>query len=135
LVPHRQSGAARQFCEWKKTPAGKQPHAIGLKGGRLMAFAGSWETWRSPAGERVRSFVILATTPNELCAELHNRMPVFWAPEAWPPWLGEEPAGEPDLKALPVPYPSDAMIAWPVSARVGNVKNNDPGLVEPMTLI
>jgi putative SOS response-associated peptidase YedK len=35
---------------------------------------------------------------------------------------------------LLVLYPSDEMIAWPVSARVGNVKNNDPGLVEPVTL-
>jgi putative SOS response-associated peptidase YedK len=25
------------------------------------------------AGERVRSFAIITTTPNELCAELHNR--------------------------------------------------------------
>jgi putative SOS response-associated peptidase YedK len=57
-----------------------------------MAFAGLWETWRSPAGERIRSFAILTTTPNELCAELHNRMPVVLAPEAWPVWLGEEPA-------------------------------------------
>jgi len=24
------------------------------------------------------------------------------------------------------------MICWPVSARVGNVKNNDPGLIEPI---
>jgi putative SOS response-associated peptidase YedK len=32
------------------------------------------------------------------------------------------------------PYPSDDMICWPVSARVGNVKNNDPGLVEPVVL-
>jgi hypothetical protein len=33
------------------------------------------------------------------------------------------PAGE---QAEPWPYPSDEMICWPVSARVGNVKNNDP---------
>jgi len=25
------------------------------------------------------------------------------------------------------------MIAWPVSQRVGNVKNNDPGLIAPLT--
>ena len=25
------------------------------------------------------------------------------------------------------------MIAWPVSARVGNVKNNDPSLIEPIS--
>jgi hypothetical protein len=24
--------------------------------------------------------------------------------------------------------------AWPVSARVGNVKNNDPGLIEPIAV-
>jgi hypothetical protein len=32
------------------------------------------------AGEGVRSFAIITTTANELCAELHNRMPVKpWA--------------------------------------------------------
>ena len=38
------------FYEWAKTPTGKQPYAIGLKGGGLMAMAGLWETWRSPRG-------------------------------------------------------------------------------------
>jgi putative SOS response-associated peptidase YedK len=80
--------------------SGKQPYAIGLKGGGLMALAGLWETWRSPAGERVRSFAVITTEPNELCARLHNRMPAILAPEAWPEWLGEEPADEAHLKAL-----------------------------------
>jgi len=26
------------------------------------------------------------------------------------------------------------MICWPVSPRVGNVKNNDPSLIEPIVL-
>ena len=51
---------------------------------------------------------------------------------AWPVWLGEQPADVPDLKALLAPYPSDDMIAWPVSARVGNVRNNDSSLIEPV---
>ena len=67
-----------------------------------------------------------------MCAELHNRMPVILEPEAWPVWLGEEPADEPQLKALLAPYPSEDMVCWPVSARVGNVKNNDPSLIEPV---
>ena len=54
------------------------------------------------------------------------------SPSAWPAWLGEEPADLPDLKALLAPYPYDDMIAWPVSQRVGNVKNNDPSLIEPV---
>jgi hypothetical protein len=58
------------FYEWKKTATGKQPYAIGLAGGSLMALAGLWENWRSPAGEWLRSFAIITTTPNELCGEL-----------------------------------------------------------------
>ena len=122
------------FFEWKKIAAGKQPYAIALADRKLMALAGLWESWRSPAGERVRSFAIVTTQPNQLCAELHNRMPVILAPEAWPAWLGEEPAGEAQLKSFLAPYPSDQMVCWPVSPRVGNVKNNDPSLIEPIVL-
>jgi putative SOS response-associated peptidase YedK len=99
---------------------------------KLMALAGLWQSWRSPAGERVRSFAIITTEPNELCAALHNRMPAILAPQAWPEWLGEQLADEARLKSLLAPYPSDAMICWPVSARVGNVRNNDSSLIEPV---
>ena len=99
-----------------------------------MALAGLWESWRSPAGERVRSCAIVTTTPNELCAQLHNRMPVILAPDTCPAWLGEEPADETRLKSLLAPCPSAGLTCWPVSARVGNVRNNDPGLAEPINL-
>ena len=122
------------FYEWQKTGKGKQPYAVGLKRGGLMALAGLWDTWRSSAEERIRSFTIITTPPNQLCAKLHNRMPAVLKPDAWPLWLGEQPAELAKVKALLVPYPSDDMIAWPVSPRVGDVKNNDPGLVEPITL-
>ena len=118
------------YYEWKKTANGKQPYAIALADRGLMALAGLWETWRSPAGERVRSFAIITTIPNELCAEIHNRMPVVLSPARWPEWLGEAPTDARRLKALLVPYPAEEMVCWPVSARVGNVKNNDPGLIE-----
>ena len=122
------------FYEWKKTATGKQPYAIGLAGGRIMAMAGLWETWRSPESERIRSCTIVTTTPNELCAQLHNRMPVVLEAEAWPAWLGEEPANPAKLKALLAPYSGDDMICWPVSGRVGNVKNNDASLIEAIAL-
>ncbi len=65
---------------------------------------------------------------------LHNRMPVVLKPEAWQIWFAEQPADVPQLKALLAPYPSEDMICWPVSAGVGNVKKNDPTLIEPITL-
>jgi putative SOS response-associated peptidase YedK len=122
------------FYEWRKTATGKQPYALALADRGIMALAGLWENWHSPAGEWVRSFAIITTTPNELCAEMHNRMPVILKPAAWPVWLGEEPADEPQLETLLAPYPSDEMICWPVSARLGNVRNNDSSLIEPVAL-
>jgi hypothetical protein len=47
-------------------------------------------------------------------------------------WLGEEPAETSAVKALLAPLPSDGMTCWPVGARVGNVKNNDASLIEPI---
>jgi putative SOS response-associated peptidase YedK len=118
------------FYEWAQTETGKQPYAIALADRGLMVLAGLWENWKSPEGEWMRSFAIITTTPNELCARLHNRMPVILKPEAWSVWLGEEPSDASALKALLGPLHSEEMTCWPVSARVGNVKNNDPGLIE-----
>jgi putative SOS response-associated peptidase YedK len=122
----------RQLVERRLGPS--QPHAIALADRGIMALAGLWENWHSPTGEWVRSFAIITTTPNELCAALHNRMPVVLKPDVWPVWLGEQSATVRDLKAVLAPYPSGEMICWPVSTRVGNVKNNDPSVIEPINL-
>jgi putative SOS response-associated peptidase YedK len=58
-----------------------------------------------------------------LCAELHNRMPVVLEPEAWPEWLGEEPADETRLKSLLARARASA-----------TSKNNDPWLIKPVAV-
>jgi putative SOS response-associated peptidase YedK len=78
------------FYEWKKTGTGKQPYAIALADRGLMALAGLGENWHSPADEWIRTFAIITTPPNELCAELHYRMPAVLKPEMWPAWLGDD---------------------------------------------
>jgi hypothetical protein len=78
------------------------------------------------AGRRVDPHIRdITTQPNELCDELHNRMLAVLKPEMWPAWLGEELATMPDLKAMLAP--SDGMICWPVSPRVVDTKNGNPG--------
>jgi putative SOS response-associated peptidase YedK len=62
-------------------------------------------------------------------------MPVVLAPQVWPEWLGEEPAEPAHLKALLAPYPPKEMTCWSVSPRVGNVKNNDANLLEPLLAV
>ena len=51
-------------------------------------------------------------------------------PDVWPSWLGEEPTDRRQLQALLAPYPAEKMTCWPVSARIGNVRNNDASLIE-----
>ncbi len=85
-----------------------------------------------PTGETVRSFTVVTAEPNERCAPIHDRVPVIVDPTSGPIWLGEEPATTDALKAMLVPYRAAGMTCWPVSKRVGNFKNNDPSLIEPI---
>lgn len=120
------------FYEWKKVGKARQPYAIARADRYLMALAGLWDLWRSPEGETLRSFTIITTAANALLAPLHERMPVILDPADWPLWLGEREAGPDELKALLRPCPPEILTLWPVSPRVGNVRNNDPALIEPV---
>ncbi len=51
------------------------------------------------------------------------------SPPIWQVGADEERTHE-RLKALLAPFRLIKMVAWPVSTRVGNVKNNDPSLTE-----
>ncbi|HUB96399.1 MAG TPA: SOS response-associated peptidase [Stellaceae bacterium] len=122
------------FYEWQKLgPKEKQPFAIVMKDRSLFGFAGLWERWRDKAsGAVVRSFTIITTTPNEVCAPIHNRMPVILDPASYGRWLGDE-AVEPDqLLALLKPYPAALMAAYKVGQAVGNVKNIDASVADPL---
>jgi putative SOS response-associated peptidase YedK len=59
---------------------------------------------------------------------------VILPPKKWPLWLGEDAAEPEQLKAVLGPCPAEDMTMWPVSQRVGNVRNNDPSLIEPVEL-
>lgn len=80
--------------------------------------------------EPVETFTIITTTPNELLAPIHNRMPVILAPEDFDAWL--EPKESPIAQVLLRPYPADRLDAKPISTRVNNPKNDDPSIIEPV---
>ncbi len=121
------------FYEWRKVDAkAKQPYAIALKDDGLFAFAGLWDTWKNKAsGEELQTYTILTTDPNELLKPIHNRMPVIVARRDYERWIA--PA---EPSKLPVdllrPYPAEEMTAWKVSRAVGNVQNDNPGLIVPV---
>lgn len=104
-----------------------------MKDRGVFGFAGLWERWKDRAvGETIQSCTIITTTPNDVCAPIHDPMPVILEPANYARWLGEEPTEPPHLMAMLKPYPAEAMEAYPVSVRVGNVKNTNASLVEPL---
>lgn len=121
------------FYEWQKQGSGKQPMFIRPAEGeeRPFALAGLWEMWRDPDGGTLQSCTILTTTPNELMAPIHNRMPVIIEPEDYDLWLNPEPDPEQGLHLLR-PYPAEKMSAYPVSPVVNNPRNDVPECVQPI---
>jgi len=118
------------FYEWKAEAGGKQPFRFTLAGGDLFAFAGLWDRWEDPAGVAIESFTIIVTNPNELVAEVHDRMPVILSSSGYERWL--DPTAKPDaLAAMLQPYPAEAMAAARVSRRVNSPANDDPSILGP----
>ena len=124
------------FYEWQKqaSVAKPQPYAImPAASDDLFAFAGLWERWKNPAdGSIVRSFTIVTGKANALCEPIHERMPVILPPDAWAVWLGETETNPAALLALLQPYPAERMRIYRIGPRVGNVRNDDPTLLEPL---
>lgn len=124
------------FYEWKllhpESGKVKQPYGIGLKDGSLHAFAGIWERWKDQATRQMlETFSILTTEPNELTASIHSRMPVILAKRDYARWLGPFEAGMPPIDLLR-PYAAEEMMVWPVGTAVGNARNDDASLLEPV---
>jgi putative SOS response-associated peptidase YedK len=59
----------------------------------------------------VRSFTIITTTPNALCAPVHNRMPVILDPTDYSAWQGEPLADGDALQTLLRPFLAEIMCA------------------------
>lgn len=119
------------FYEWKRTASGKVPVRCVLRSRRPFAFAGLWQTWRSPAGETVHSCTILTTRANERLAAIHDRMPVILPPDLEEAWL--DPAlREPDLfRELLQPYPEEELEVYEVNPLVNRAGIDTPECIAP----
>ena len=148
------------FYEWRKDGRRKTPYFIRLRSGRPFGFAGIYAERASPsvhspgskahtgtaesvrpgarstpqgAGERsaVPTCAIITCGPNELLAEIHNRMPVILSVSARARWLdpGAAPA---ELLGLLTPLPAAEMEAYEVSTWVNSPRNDTPECVRPL---
>jgi putative SOS response-associated peptidase YedK len=125
---------ATGFYEWQVQGHAKQPVWVGLKSRRPFAFAGLWEQWQPPEGEAVETCTILTTEPNELLRPIHNRMPVILSPASYDQWLDQTVQQAEPLKPLLRPYPSDELLAFPVSMLVNNPRHDASDCLEPVSV-
>ena len=121
---------ADAFYEWDRTASPRQPYAIGpAVEGEILALAGIW----SPVHGEAPTMAIMTTSPNELVAPIHNRMPVILDRDALDAWL------DPDadlglIHSLLAPAPIDSLRMWPVSTAVNHVASDGPELLRPIEL-
>ncbi len=118
------------FYEWKQLDTGKQPMRIMMKNGEPFGFAGLFDTWTSPDGEKISTCTIITTKPNEIVSDIHDRMPVILRREDVSLWLDRERYDADMLQSLLVPYAASEMTSYPVSSIVGNAKNDMPQCIE-----
>ena len=129
----RQAFAARRcvvpadgFYEWSGPKDARQPHWIHRRDGRLLLMAGLYEDGPAASGAPADPrFSVLTTSPNQLVARLHDRMPVILEPADVDSWLR---SGAP---ALLKPTGEETLTTQEVSARVNSVKNDDPACLLP----
>ncbi len=136
LREHRILVPADGFYEWRKQDDGtRQPYYFTRIDGAPLAFAGIAEWWRdpnaAPDAPGIRSCSIITTAAGHDMDGIHDRMPVILSPDTFDVWLDPDDEA-PELVSLLHAPPDGTLTHHPVSRRVGNVRNNDAGLVAPV---
>jgi putative SOS response-associated peptidase YedK len=131
---------ADAFYEWRRDgPAGArggrpkpQPWAIRRRDGMPLSFAGLWSVWRDPGtAARLYTCTVITTTPNEVVAPFHHRMPVVLQPDAWDAWLLTDTPQD-LLEPMLGPCDPGLLEAFPVDVAVNDVRSEGPQLLTPM---
>jgi putative SOS response-associated peptidase YedK len=138
FIQRRAVVLADGFLEWQHHAGGRgQPHYFHRADGQPLAFAGLWETWHPPASPdgidtTVQSCTIVTTTAGGDMDAIHDRMPVLLERESLDVWLDPSTTDREELLALLRPGPGGTLVHHPVDPRAGNVRNDDPQIVEPV---
>lgn len=128
------------YWEWRKGPGKlRQPYYLHSADGKPLAFAGLAESWRDSRpdlddGPSIRSCTIVTTTASDELAAIHDRMPVVLREGALDVWLDPTSRDRETLENLLCPAPAATLHCYPVDRRVGDVRNNDRGLLARIAL-
>jgi putative SOS response-associated peptidase YedK len=126
------------FYEWDRRAPGKpQPHYFTRADGDPLVFAGLHESWRDPAGGDdapvIQSATVITTAAGPDMDEIHDRMPVILEQATFDLWLSDDEEELDAVGALLQAAPPGTISHVPVDRAVGNVRNDGPSLIEPVT--
>jgi putative SOS response-associated peptidase YedK len=116
----------------------KQPYFIRPRDGSSLAMAGLYELWRDPTREDgdphawLWTATILTTTATDDLGRIHDRAPVLVPRDHLDRWLDPEMTDPGEFADVLAGAAPGLLEAFPVSTDVNNVRNNDPGLLEPL---
>ena len=130
------------FYEWLKVEQDgktrKQPYYIHRADGGELAFAGLYELWRDrdapddhPQAWLWTAVIITTTAPDEV-GRIHDRMPMVIDPARWQDWLDPANNDTSGVRALLAPAAASGLVSYEVGTDVNYVRNNGPGLIEPL---
>lgn len=120
------------FYEWKKEKRKKVPYYIRLKSAKPFGFAGLYNQWTSPDGEKICSCTIITTEANDLVATIHDRMPAIVPRDKVDMWLDPGFQDSEMLRGILRPYPSEEIEMYPVSSKINSVKMDSATNIMPI---
>jgi putative SOS response-associated peptidase YedK len=125
------------FYEWDHRGRGPaQPHFFRRSDGEPLVLAGLFETWQDPQALRAPALAtatVITTEAGEDMDEVHDRMPVVLEQSSFDLWLSEDEAELDAVSTLLRPAQPGTLIHHLVARDVGNVRNDGPELIEPVS--
>ena len=125
------------FYEWDHRPSReKQPHFFTRCDNEPLLLAGLYEQWHDPTTPEdapwIQTCTVITTAPNEDMDEIHDRMPVVIELADVAEWLDSGESGAAQRIHLMRRPSVGTLQHYGVAAGVGSVRNDGPGLIEPV---
>jgi putative SOS response-associated peptidase YedK len=137
--PSFRSAAAKRHCiipadgwfEWQTVSKSKKvPHYFSRPDKALLGFAGIYESWKTPDGTELWTCSVITTDASPEFSQIHDRMPLLVPADSTELWLTQGVAAVAELEQHAVP--AAELTQWQVGTAVGQVRNNNPQLIEPV---
>lgn len=142
LAARRAVIPATGYYEWKTEGGTKTPYYIHPGDDAPLFFAGLYEWWKDPAKPAddpdrwLLSFTIFTRDSIGGLGSIHDRMPLFIDPDHADVWLDPTLENPVDLLEATVdaaPRVAAELEMYAVDRAVGNVRNDGPQLIQPVS--